>query len=53
MVLIPFHVLLFCFVLMVQFKPTAEAKQQNFRFKLETHTCGGCQRAEYACTCEE
>ncbi|ODU23832.1 MAG: hypothetical protein ABS95_03085 [Verrucomicrobia bacterium SCN 57-15] len=37
----------------VQFKPTAEAKQQNLRFKLETSTCGGCKRAEYACTCDE
>jgi hypothetical protein len=37
----------------VQFKQTADAKPQNFRFKLETHTCGGCQRAEYACTCDE
>src|SRR5262245_24200185 len=36
----------------VQFKQTAEAKPQNFRFKLETHTCGGCNRAEYACTCD-
>ena len=35
----------------VQFKQTAEAKPQNFRFKLELHNCGGCQRAEYACTC--
>lgn len=25
----------------VQFKQTANAKPQNFRFKLETHTCGG------------
>ena len=39
--------------LVVQFKQTADAKPQNFRFKLETHTCGGCQRAEYACTCDE
>ncbi len=39
--------------LVVQFKPTADAKPQNFRFKLETHTCGGCQRAEYSCTCDE
>jgi hypothetical protein len=37
----------------VQFKQTADAKPQNFRFKLETHQCGGCKRAEYACTCEE
>jgi hypothetical protein len=37
----------------VQFKLTADAKPQNFRFKLETHTCGGCKRAEYSCTCDE
>ena len=35
----------------VQFKASAEARPQNFRFKLELYTCGGCQRAEYACTC--
>ncbi len=39
--------------LVVQFKPTAEAKPQNFRFKLETHTCGTCKRAEYSCICDE
>jgi hypothetical protein len=39
--------------LVVQFKQTASAKPQNQRFKLETLTCGGCQRAEYACTCDE
>jgi hypothetical protein len=32
----------------VQFKQRADAKPQNFRFKLETHECGGCKRAEYA-----
>jgi hypothetical protein len=37
----------------VQFKQTADAKPQNFRFKLDTHVCGGCKRAEYACTCDE
>lgn len=37
----------------VQFKQTADAKPQNFRFKLDTHTCGECKRAEYACTCDE
>jgi len=37
----------------VQFKQTAEAKPQNFRFKLETHACAACKRAEYACTCNE
>ena len=39
--------------LIVQFKQTAEARPQNYRFKLETHICGGCKRAEYACTCDE
>jgi hypothetical protein len=39
--------------LVVQLKPTAEAKPQNFRFAYEAHTCGGCKRAEYACTCDE
>ncbi|MCI0539431.1 MAG: hypothetical protein L0Z50_29835 [Verrucomicrobiales bacterium] len=39
--------------LVVQFKQTADARPQNFRFKLETHECGGCKRAEYACTCDE
>jgi hypothetical protein len=38
--------------LVVQFKQTAEAKPQNFRFKLDMHTCGECKRAEYACTCD-
>ena len=37
--------------LVVQFKQSAAARPQNFRFSLDTHTCGGCQRAEYACTC--
>jgi hypothetical protein len=37
----------------VQLKQTAEAKPQNFRFKYESHICGGCKRAEYACTCHE
>ncbi len=35
----------------VQFKQTAEAKPLNLRFKLDLHTCGGCKRAEYGCTC--
>ena len=39
--------------LVVQFKQSAAAKPQNFRFKLETHTCGECKRAEYACICDE
>ncbi len=39
--------------LVVQFKQSGDAKPQNFRFKLETHECGGCKRAEYACICDE
>lgn len=39
--------------LVVQLKPSAEAKPQNFRFTLDTSTCGGCKRAEYACICHE
>jgi hypothetical protein len=37
----------------VQLKQTADAKPQNFRFKLDQHICGGCKRVEYACTCHE
>ena len=37
--------------LVVQFKQTANAKPQNFRFKYDAHTCGECKRAEYACIC--
>ena len=36
----------------LQFKQTPDAKPQNFRFKLDTHTCGACKRAEYACVCD-
>ena len=36
----------------VLFKQTADAKSQNFRFKLDTHTCAECKRAEYACICD-
>ncbi len=39
--------------LVLQLKQTPGAKSQNFRFKLDTHICGGCQRAEYACTCHD
>ena len=39
--------------LVVQLKQSAEARPQNFRFTLDTSTCGGCKRAEYACTCHE
>jgi hypothetical protein len=35
----------------VQLKQTADARPQNFRFKADLSTCGGCKRAEYACAC--
>jgi hypothetical protein len=37
--------------LVVQFRSSADAKPQNLRFKLDTHICGECKRAEYACIC--
>jgi hypothetical protein len=39
--------------IVVQLRARPDAKPQNLRFKLETHVCGGCHRAEYACTCDE
>ena len=39
--------------LIVQFKQTAEAKPQNFRFKLDLGTCAACKRPEYSCICDE
>jgi len=39
--------------LVVQFKEKLDAKPQNFRFKLDTHMCETCKRAEYACICDE
>jgi hypothetical protein len=39
--------------LVVQFRQTADAKPQNFRFLLDLSICGGCKHAEYACTCHE
>lgn len=39
------------YTVVVQFKQTADAKPQNFRFKMDLHTCGECKRAEYACIC--
>ena len=37
--------------LVVQFRPTADAKPMNLRFKLDLGICGECRRAEYACIC--
>jgi hypothetical protein len=39
------------YTVVVMLKAREDTKSQNFRFKLDLHTCGGCQRAEYACTC--
>lgn len=39
--------------IVLQLRPMPDAKPQNHRFKLETYTCAGCQRAEYACICDE
>ena len=38
--------------LVVQVRAKADAKPQNFRFKLDLATCAECKRAEYACICE-
>ena len=35
----------------VQVRASPEARPQNFRIDLNTEHCGGCDRAEYACTC--
>ena len=37
----------------VQIKKSATEKPENFRVKFESHICGGCAHAEYACTCDE
>ena len=39
--------------IVVQVKTAADAKPQNFRFKLDLSKCGGCPNPEYACTCED
>lgn len=39
--------------IVVQVKTTADAKPQNFRFKLDLSTCKECSNPEYACTCDE
>ena len=37
----------------VQAKTSADAKEKNFRIKLELHECGKCHNPEYACICDE
>lgn len=41
------------YTVVVQVKPSAEAKSKNFRIKLDLSKCGGCSNPEYACTCDE
>ncbi len=38
--------------LVLQIKNDPAAKPQNFRIDYHSALCKGCQRAEYACTCE-
>ncbi|MEK0448374.1 MAG: hypothetical protein RL088_642 [Verrucomicrobiota bacterium] len=39
--------------IVVQAKTGPDAKAKNFRIKLQTHVCKGCDNPEYACTCDE
>lgn len=39
--------------IVVQVRMDPISKPQNFRVKYDSHVCGGCQRQEYACTCDE
>lgn len=38
--------------IVVQIKNDPASKPQNFRIDYHTEICGGCKRAEYACTCD-
>jgi hypothetical protein len=37
----------------VQMRAKPDSKPQNFRVDLNLEMCGGCKRAEYACTCDD
>ena len=37
----------------VQMRAKPDAKPQNFRVDLDLANCGGCNRGEYACTCDD
>lgn len=41
------------YMIVVMLKAREDSKSQNIRFKLETQLCAECQRAEYACICDE
>jgi hypothetical protein len=40
------------YTVVVQVKPTADAKPKNFRIPLDLSICKECSNPEYACTCE-
>lgn len=40
--------------LVIQVRPDADSRPENFRFTFLNHICGGtCGNPEYACTCDE
>ena len=39
--------------IVVQIRPTADAKPQNFRIDYHDEMCGECKLAEYACVCSD
>ena len=41
------------YTIVVQVKPTADAKPKNFRIPLDLSECGKCHNPEYACICDE
>lgn len=41
------------YLVVVQYRATPDARPKNFRIPLNMETCGGCKRAEYACTCDD
>jgi len=40
------------YTIVVQFKPKPDGFTKNFRIAYDEGKCGGCKRAEYACTCD-
>jgi len=40
------------YTVVVQVKPTADAKPKNFRIPLDLSICKECSNPEYACTCD-
>lgn len=41
------------YTVVVQIRDTANARPKNYRVLFHDEICGECQRAEYACTCED